>query len=167
MAVSASRRRDDALAPAARTVAPGGTKAPAAPHSTIAGSARSVTASNSPWSAPTSTTLAPASAPIRSREEKTASDQPRHPCQSNASTSRTSAMNAGTPRSEIAATQSLLGHGFAVMPVASTIEGSVRGANAGYSAAQFPGPTPSTGCARVIRSEFVYCLRRPAPLPSW
>jgi hypothetical protein len=47
-----------------------------------------------------------------------------------------SASAATAPRSETKATQSLLGHGFAVRP-SSAIDGSLRGAKVGYFTGQF------------------------------
>jgi len=68
------------------------------------------------------------------------------------------------PRSETNATQSLLGHGFAVIP-SSARERSLEGAKRTYSTGQLPGPTPNTGLEMAIRSEFWYCATRPRPLP--
>src|SRR2546423_1417841 len=71
---------------------------------------------------------------------------------------------ATNPLSDTNAIQSLLGHGFAVIP-SSAKERSPDGAYFVYRTGQFPGPTPSIGFAAAIFSEFSYCASRPLPLP--
>src|ERR1035437_6899616 len=110
---------------------PAASNAPAAAHTTMAGAGRSNTASKPPSMTAMSTTPAPASAASRSSGERAESYLTLSAPPNRKTTNAASAINAGAPRSDSAATQSLLGHGFAVMPVVSESDGSFAGANFG------------------------------------
>src|SRR5436305_12574617 len=75
-------------------------------------------------------------------------------------------MVAAIPRSATNATQSLLGHGFIVIPGSdSFIDGSLDGARVGYSTAQLPGPTPKSGWRTARPRVRSYGMSLPFPLP--
>src|SRR5687768_10349185 len=120
---------------------PAGDSAPTIDHTNRLGIAINSTASNAPTITAITTVAASATAPSRSCGVDAARARIQAPTSSphSASTNTTTAAN---PRSATMATQSLLGHGFDVIP-SSFNDGSFRDANFGYSTAQFPGPTPS------------------------
>ena len=79
-----------------------------------------------------STTPPPASAASRSSGDRAASYRVlERAAQQQERRTRRARGTPRPPRSDSAATQSLLGHGFAVMPVVSEIDGSLAGANFG------------------------------------
>src|SRR5213075_1545588 len=63
------------------------------------------------------------------------------------------------------AIQSLLGHGFVVIPgFVSLSDGSSRPATwRGYVTGQLPAPTTRMGCLMAMTSERSYCVIRPRP----
>src|SRR5688572_29720217 len=131
-----------------------GESVPTIAHTNRLGIAIRSTASNAPTIDAITTVAASATAARRSRSCDAARARTHAPTRSPI-IAITYSRTAGNPRSATSAIQSLLGHGFDVIP-SSFSDGSLRDANRGYSTAQFPGPTPKTGFSTAIRRELRY-----------
>src|SRR3712207_2104444 len=124
---------------------------PKSPQAISDGAPSMSTASNAPTTAVMSSVPASASA-SRASVGVLAPTSLRSASAPSARYTPTRRRNAGTPLSERKAAQSLLGHGFDVIP-SELSDGSPRAATRGYSTDQLPGPTPSKGLSSASSSR--------------